>query len=256
MELIALSSGSTGNCFYIENHGSAVLVDAGISAKQIKDRLAQRNKSLEKIKAIFITHEHTDHIRGVDVLARELNIPIFATAKTLNSRFICSDDSLLNKISSNQKINFDFLSIESFSKAHAAAEPISYKIQAEKTISVITDLGHICPNARKAIHDSDLLCLESNHDLALLETGPYPFFLKKWIRSNEGHLSNNQAALAILEHASSKLKTIVLSHLSQTNNAPKIALAVTSKILKERLDLQGTGLFVSQHDEPTQIFQI
>jgi phosphoribosyl 1,2-cyclic phosphodiesterase len=256
MELIALASGSTGNCFYIENQSHAILIDAGISAKQIKERLVQRNKSLEKIKAIFITHEHTDHIRGADVLARELNIPIFATSKTLSSHFICSSESLLKKIAPERKINLHSFSVESFSKSHAAAEPVSYKIKAEKTISIITDLGHVCSNVRKAIREADCLCLESNHDLSLLETGPYPFFLKKWIRSDEGHLSNNQAALAILEHASSKLKIIVLSHLSQTNNTPEIALQTTRKVLKERSDLQNTNLFISNHAEPTEVFQV
>jgi phosphoribosyl 1,2-cyclic phosphodiesterase len=256
MELIALSSGSSGNCFYIEHKNLAILIDVGISAKQVEARLAQRNKSLEKIKAIFITHEHTDHIRGADVLARKLNIPIFATNKTFSSHFICSDESLLKKINKNKKLKFNSLSIEPFSKSHSAAEPVSYKIHAEKTLSIITDLGHVCPNTKRAIHDSDFLCLESNHDLNLLQTGPYPLFLKKWILSNEGHLSNNQAALAVLEHASSKLKTIVLSHLSKTNNTPEIALRTSRQILKERSDFQNINLFVSHHNEPTQVFQI
>src|SRR3989338_7263602 len=224
MEISALASGSSGNCFYIANEKSAVLIDVGISAKQILSRLVNVGGDVRKIKGIFITHEHSDHIRGSDILARKLNIPIFATKATAQKGFLCSNKDLVNCINKDSIIKIEKLKIEAFSKTHSAADPVSYSIYENKKVSIITDAGHACKNIQNNIADCDLLCIEANHDELMLQEGPYPYFLKKWISSDEGHLSNKQAALSVLEHASSKLKNIVLSHLSQANNTPELAL--------------------------------
>ena len=230
MEICALASGSSGNCFYIENSktNSAVIVDAGISAKKIVEKLCLVGKSPDKIKGIFITHEHSDHIKGADVFARKFNIPIFATKKTAENCFLCSDGDLINFIKNNETVDLGGMKVEAFSKSHRAADPVSYNVFNGKRISIITDVGYGCENVLANISNSDALFLESNYDNNMLDNGPYPYFLKKWIKSDIGHLSNFQSATSVLENASSKLKYLVLSHLSQNNNTPLIALSAFS----------------------------
>lgn len=255
MELAALSSGSSGNCFYVGNEKSAVLIDVGISAKQVINRLLQINGNPEKIKAIFITHEHTDHICGADVLARKLKIPIFATKATLKNRFICSEKNLLKEIEKNSTTKIDELKIQAFSKFHSAADPVSYTIHEKKKVSVITDAGIACENICSHISNCDSLFIESNHDELLLENGPYPYYLKKWIKSDGGHLSNKDAALCIIKHASPKLQKIILSHLSKTNNTPDLAFQTFKEIISTRKNF-SPEIIVSHREHPTQMFTI
>ncbi|MBI2124492.1 MBL fold metallo-hydrolase [Candidatus Pacearchaeota archaeon] len=254
IEISALASGSSGNCFYVSEGKSSVLIDAGISCRQIAERLSMINKSPEDIGAIFITHEHSDHVRGADVFARAFNVPLFATEKTIQSCFLCSDEEKINKIKNNEAVNIGKLKIEAFSKPHKASDPVFFRIEGSKKLSIITDLGYPCKNAQDAVSDSDFVCLESNHDIGMLENGPYPYYLKKWIKSDSGHLSNRQSSLFVLEKTKRKLKNIMLSHLSEINNTPRIALS-SFKILKERQDL-GIRLSVSTKDMPTRLMRI
>jgi phosphoribosyl 1,2-cyclic phosphodiesterase len=255
MELSALASGSSGNCFYVENNGDAVLIDAGISAKQIVERLDKLRKSAENVRGIFITHEHGDHVRGADVFSRQFKVPIFATKKTAKNCFLCSDEKMIHFIKNNETVSLGGMKIEAFSKPHSGEDPVSYNIFNGKKISVITDIGYASQNVIDNVADSDFLCLESNHDEMMLETGPYPYFLKKWIKGNEGHLSNLQAALCVLEHANNKLRHIVLSHLSQTNNKPELALETFNFLLKERKDI-SSKVSVSERFNATPLFRV
>ena len=256
MKVAALSSGSSGNCFYIENNDSAILVDVGISAKKVSERLRFLNLNEDKIKAIFITHEHTDHIIGADVFCRRYNVPIFATRGTIAHGHLCSKRNLINSIKNNDIINIDGLEVEAFKKSHKAVDPVSYSISDKNKVAcVITDAGYACNNVNEKISNSDFLFLESNHDLNMLENGNYPAFLKKWVSSDIGHLSNNQAALAVLEHGHKKLKNVVLSHISQMNNSPEVALRTFGNLLKERSDLNA-NLSVSLEARPTSLFNV
>jgi len=254
MELSVLASGSSGNCFYIENNENAILVDAGISAKQIISRLDAIGKNPLNIRGIFITHEHSDHIRGADVFARKFNVPIFSTKKTAQNCLLCQDNDKINTIGNNDTVKLCGMEINSFSKSHRAADPVSYNISNGKKISIITDIGHACQNVVDNVKDCDLLCLESNYDRDMLTNGFYPYFLKKWIESDIGHLSNRDSALCVLENASTKLKHLILSHLSKNNNTPELALD-SFKILKERRCF-SPKISVSDKDRPTQIFKI
>ena len=257
MQISVLGSGSSGNSFYVENqkNNSAILVDAGLSAKQINNRLENLKRTPELIKGIFITHEHTDHIRGVDVLARHFNIPIFATKSTIQNCFLCSNEELITPIKNSETIDIAGMKIEAFSKSHKAADPISFKIKKDKTLSIITDAGFACENIISAVSSSDMLCIESNHDEKMLTEGPYPYFLKRWITSDTGHLSNRQSALCVLEHAPSKLKQVILSHLSQINNTPQLALRTFKSLTKERHDLQLKITRSDRHIE-TPLFKL
>lgn len=211
-------------------------------------------KSPESIDAIFLTHEHSDHVRGADVFARTFNVPLFATNKTFQSCFLCSDAEKINKIKNNEAVKIGKLRIEAFSKPHKASDPVFFRIEGGKKASIITDLGYPCQNAQDAVSDSDFICMESNHDISMLEHGPYPYYLKKWISSDSGHLSNRQSSLCVLEYARKKLKNIMLSHLSEVNNTPEIALS-SFKILKERRDL-GIKVSVSTRHAPTRLMKI
>lgn len=238
MEFCALASGSSGNCFYVKEGDAAILIDAGISSKQICERLNAVKQPVEGIKGVFITHEHTDHIRGVDVFANKFNIPVYVNKKTRDSCFLCRDEELVNVIKNNESVKVNGLSINAFSKSHDAADPVSYLVEGKKSsLGVMTDIGFACKNVIENVKDCDSLILESNHDVKMLENGPYPYYLKKRISSELGHISNYDSALLVLQHGSKKLKQIMLAHLSQNNNTPEVALK-TFNLLKERKDLR------------------
>ena len=257
MKISALASGSSGNCFYVcnEKNNSAVLIDAGISCKQIVERLNSLGEDPGKIKGIFVSHEHTDHISGADVFARNFGVPVFATRGTINNCFLCSDESLICKIKDNEVIDLNGMEVEAFSKSHDAEEPVSFAIRNGKMVSIITDIGRACENVQDFVHDSDFLVIESNHDLEMLENGPYPYFLKSRIRGINGHLSNLHSGLCVLEHGKSKLKNIMLAHLSQINNTPELAFGTFNNLMRERQDLKP-NIIVSEREKPSQLFRI
>lgn len=256
MRVCALASGSSGNCFYVENENSAILVDAGISAKRIIERMSLLNLNAEKIKGIFVTHEHSDHTKGIGVFSRKFNVPVFATKGTIFNGGLCSDKDMINQIKKDEKINIGRLEVEAFSKSHKAAEPVSYSISDKnKFVSIITDAGYACENITSRISMSDFLFLESNHDRKMLENGPYPYFLKQWITSDSGHLSNTQAGLAVLENGNKRLRNVVLSHLSKTNNFPEVALKTFKSFVKERKNFEAK-ISLSLASAPTRLFSV
>jgi phosphoribosyl 1,2-cyclic phosphodiesterase len=255
MKFTALASGSSGNCYYIENKNSAILVDAGISCKQTLSALSSLNLSPKKLQAIFLTHEHSDHIKGADVLARTLNLPIFTTEKTLRNKFICLNPKLLYALPRDQ-LKIGSLKISAYKKSHQALDPVFFSIfDQNKKISIITDAGYACKNIINAVKTSHALFLESNHDLAMLQSGNYPAYLKKWILSDTGHLSNLQASLLVLEHASPKLQHIILSHLSENNNTPELALSTFKMLTSERKNF-SPNIEISSRFHPTSILEI
>ena len=182
-------------------------------------------------------------------------MPIYATEKLIKEEFLCSQKDLLNELSLNETISIGNMEIETISKSHKALEPVFFTISNGKKVSIITDAGFACNNIIKHVSDSDFLCLESNHDLKMLEEGPYPWHLKKWIKSDIGHLSNMQASLCVLENASSNLKNVVLSHLSEANNTPELAHKTFSDYIKERSDLRP-NILVSSRFVPTSVIKI
>lgn len=258
MKTFALASGSSGNSFYIENEKTreAILVDLGISCKRTNGILNLNSINPENIKGIFLTHEHSDHTKGVDVFARAFGIPIFLTKGTFQETFICSDENLINFIKNNETVKIAGLDIRTFAKPHDCKDPVSYSISHDrKTVSIITDIGHASKNVCEAVSESDFLFMESNYDIDMLKEGPYPYFLKKWILSDLGHSSNFQSSICLLEYASKKLKTIVLSHLSEVNNTSNIALRTAQSLIKERKDL-CPEIFISGRYNASEIFRV
>jgi phosphoribosyl 1,2-cyclic phosphodiesterase len=258
MEVCALSSGSSGNCYFAGNSKEGILIDAGISCKKMEERMSQIGKDPSKIKGIFITHEHSDHKKGADVFARKFNVPIFATKKLVQNHFLCSNENLVQTIKNDETIIMNNIEVRAFPKVHQAIEPIGFTLKSKngrEKVSIITDAGHACENIKIEVSETDVLFLESNHDEEMLENGPYPYFLKKWVRSDTGHLSNKQSAICMIENAKSKLRELILSHISENNNTNEIAMKTHTDFIKYRKDLK-TKISLSTKFEPGKIIKL
>jgi phosphoribosyl 1,2-cyclic phosphodiesterase len=234
LEICAIASGSNGNCYYIGNEKDAILIDAGISAKQIIARMLERGLNPFKVKALFITHEHSDHMRGARGVSKKMNLPVYLTAKTHNGSYKNLRPDYPKYFTPGDKIEIGDFIIHTFLKNHDASEPCSFRVQHEnKNIGVFTDIGEPCENVTAHLKRCDGLFLETNYDEKMLWEGHYPYFLKKRVASEVGHLSNHQAFELLQTHAGENLKCVFLSHISKENNTPEIALdsmfALTSR---------------------------
>jgi len=220
----AIASGSNGNCYYIGNQNEAILIDVGISCRELEQRLKRLELSVKKIKAIFISHEHTDHIRGARQFSRKYKIPIYLTPKTLYHSRLEFHDPLHVKINTLEYIPVGDLQVLAFPKWHDAADPQSFIVSGSGvTVGVMTDIGAACAYVQKYLSCCHAVFLESNYDEQMLLTGRYPAFLKERVLSNKGHLSNLQALELVREYAGTQLNHIFLSHISKDNNTPEIA---------------------------------
>ncbi|TAJ43551.1 MBL fold metallo-hydrolase [Methanofollis fontis] len=239
MKVTVLASGSKGNCVYVEGESGALLIDAGLSAREIRNRLAGAGGDENLVKGIVVTHEHIDHIRGVDVLSRRLGLPVAGTAGTLDAfcRTRKSDKPVeLIRASCGEAFSFGGLSVVPFQTAHDAADPVGYVIEEDGVrIGCCLDTGIITPRIEEALRRCDAVVLESNHCPQMLEEGPYPEFLKKRIRSKHGHLSN-AAAATCLRDIGGDLSAVMLAHLSEVNNTPEKALVSAEDALAHLID--------------------
>jgi len=235
LNFCSLSSGSSGNCYYVGNEFHGLLIDAGISATSIRKFLKDLNISMQSIMGILVTHNHSDHIRGLGVLARRNHIPVFTTPKVWDS--ILSPDLNISRdcvrnISLQEKFHLAGFDIEAFPVNHDAPETIGFSISSgSQKITIVTDLGHICSTAATYIREANVLVIESNYDEEMLMKGSYPFFLKTRIKSDHGHLGNQQTSEFLAEIINDKLSHIYLAHLSKNNNTPEKALQTLSNTL-------------------------
>jgi phosphoribosyl 1,2-cyclic phosphodiesterase len=238
LNFCSLSSGSSGNCYYIGNEFHGILIDAGISSTSIRKFLKDMNISMQTIMGVLITHNHVDHIRGLELLTRKNNLPAFTTTKVwesiLSPRSKISGDCI-REIPVMEKFHLAGFDIEAFPVSHDAPETIGFHISyGEKKITIVTDLGHICKTAAKYIKAANLLVIESNYDEDMLKNGGYPHFLKARIRSDNGHLGNHQTAEFLADNITDNLNYICLAHLSKNNNTPEISLKTLHKTFSER----------------------
>lgn len=236
-----LASGSKGNCVVVEGTGSTVLIDAGLSAKELLLRMGRAGIDPERIGALLVTHEHGDHTRGVDVLARKLDIPVHATAGTLadllNFRKTCKKPLRHHTCRSGEPFSVGDLTIEPFATSHDAAEPCGFIIrEGDIRLGYCTDTGEVTGHMHALLRRCDGIILESNHCPEMLANGPYPESLKRRIRSKRGHLSN-PAAAACLHGFGKDVPQVILAHLSETNNTVEKA-AVSAR--------GGLGLFYEE----------
>jgi phosphoribosyl 1,2-cyclic phosphodiesterase len=242
MRCTILASGSKGNSVFLEGDSGAILIDAGLSAKEAFQRAADSNLDVTKVNAVLVTHEHGDHVRGLDVIARKLNVPIYATEGTLrdflNHRRTSSKPLDSRVVRYQEKFSVAGFDIEPFAISHDAAEPCGFSIK-ERDISFCycTDTGIVTPGMHELFRHCDGMVLESNHCPDMLENGPYPEYLKRRIRSKKGHLSN-PAAASCLQSLGKDIPLVILAHLSETNNTPERAMGSARN---------GLGLFFDEN---------
>ncbi|MDA3817834.1 MAG: MBL fold metallo-hydrolase [Prolixibacteraceae bacterium] len=250
IEVCAIASGSNGNCYYIGDGEEAVLVDAGISCKQILLRMEQRGLDPASVKAVFLTHEHADHIRGARVLSKKLGIPVFYTYGTWNKAHKSSKAPFHRYIHIGEPLQWGRFTVHAFTKKHDANEPCSYRIEINgHNIGVMTDIGAVCDNVVEHFMLCNVVFLESNYDEEMLTNGGYPWYLKQRILSDVGHMSNAQALELITKYGNGILDTVFLSHLSGENNTPELAYE-TFKSLHETYNFVKTS-----RSEATEVFK-
>ncbi len=221
----SLNSGSNGNCYYIGNDNEAVLIDGGISCRETEKRMLRLNLSIKKVKAIFVSHEHGDHIHGVPALSKKHKIPVYITAQTHRESKLALGAELVFSFQAYEPTVIGGLRITAFPKLHDAVDPHSFMVSNELVnVGVLTDIGFACENVTNFFSRCHAVFLEANYDEEMLEKGMYPLHLKNRIRNGKGHLSNRQAADLFKMHKPTFLKYLFLSHLSRNNNTPTCAL--------------------------------
>lgn len=242
----SVASGSSGNSIYVGNNTTHILIDAGLSGKKIQQGLNDIDVSGDQLSAIFITHEHSDHIKGAGILSRRFNIPIYATAGTwagMQGQLGDVADENKKIISKDKDCVIDDLCVHAYEIPHDANEPVGYSISSDNyKVTVATDIGHITDTIIDNIKGSDALLLEANHDVNMLKVGAYPYYLKQRILGKFGHLSNESSGELLCKVMDGKLKYVLLGHLSQENNFPELAFETVAGILKANGIQLGTYL--------------
>lgn len=253
-----LASGSTGNAFYIESGQDKLLVDAGLSGKQMDRLFQEAGADPAQLTGILVTHEHSDHIKGLGIIARKYNLPIYANTKTWHAM-----EKQLGKLTTDQKFHFEpntiqtfgSIDVESFSVSHDAVDPMFFTFQAEqKKIALVTDLGYVSERIKKTVEDADAYVFEANHDISMLQMGHYPWSVKRRILGDSGHVSNEDCGLALSDIISNKTRRVYLAHLSKDNNMKELARMSVSQVLRERgiqMDLLDTD-----PNSPTPLFEV
>jgi len=233
VRVTTLASGSSGNCTLISDTDSHILVDAGISTRRISTALTSIGLTLCDISAVLVTHEHNDHIYGLRTMTKNYHIPLFSPPKVGNClRWnIPGADELLTDVIPGEPFSVGELEISAFRTPHDTPESVGYVLNGSRTAGVCTDLGHVPDSVFYALEGTDTVVLEANHDEDMLRNGDYPFFLKRRIFSDNGHLSNDTCANLAAALASSGTRRIILAHLSRENNSPQIARETVARVL-------------------------
>ncbi len=252
-----LASGSSGNSIYVETGDTRILIDAGISARETERRLARIGVVASDLDALIITHEHSDHIKGAGPLSRRYHLPVYLNRETLES-----GEQTLGKlletviIETGQSLAIKNLHVETFPKCHDAADPVGLLVSHNGAkMGVVTDLGRSTRLVENRLQQCRALILEFNHDMTMLDEGPYPLPLKQRIKSRDGHLSNAQAADLLDSVCHEYLKYLVLAHLSETNNDPDKAYQEAVDVLM-RNGLSRTDIFVGRPHEPCPLIEV
>lgn len=264
MRLCSIASGSSGNCIYIGHASTHLLIDAGISGKRIEQGLMEMGVEPQSISGILVTHEHSDHIQGIGILARKYQIPIYGTAETFcamkkgKTNIGKVDDTLFQQVFPKDRITIGDIKVTPFSVSHDAANPVAYAFEAEgHKIGMATDLGVYTEETLEYLKHSEILYLESNHDVNMLMVGSYPYYLKQRILGEHGHLSNDTAAELLCKLYHRNLQHVVLAHLSKENNYPELAYeTVKSELLLKVGQENMPHLLVAPRDVPSGMMEI
>lgn len=262
IKFCSLSSGSSGNCQYIETENMKVLIDGGFSGKTMESLLKSIEVQANTIDAILVTHEHIDHIKGVGVFSRRYDIPIFANENTwraMSGTIGKIKEQNIKIFKTEEHFELKDLTVCPINIFHDALEPVGYVFfYKNKKISVVTDTGMVNEDMKKQIKNSNLYLLESNHDIKMLKEGNYPWSLKQRILSTRGHLSNNDSATTLGEVLNGEQEVILLGHLSKDNNTPEIAYNTVSTFLENKgLKLnKDISLDLTYRDKVTNIYKL
>ena len=262
LKFCSLYSGSSGNSLFIESNESKILIDCGVSCKKLSEALISLNTSIEDIDAIFITHEHSDHIKGLKIISDKYNIPIYANKDTLleiKKTFKGAiNENIFNEFKNNNDFNFKDLNIHPFDIPHDAVNPCGFSIDnGKKKLSIATDCGHVNDVIMNNLENSSFILLESNYDPSILQVSKYPYRLKERIKGPLGHLSNSTAAQTISYLVGKDLKEVMLGHLSKENNFPELAYqTVTDTLIDNNIDTSKIKISVASRDYPGRIIKI
>lgn len=247
----SLNSGSNGNCYYIGNAAEAVLIDAGISRKETEKRMLRLGLCINNVKAIFISHEHADHIHGLETLSSKYNLPVYVSETTHKHGGLRINKNLAHYFSANERIQIGGLTVKAFSKLHDACDPYSFTVQQNDVcIGIFTDIGKACQQVIYHFRQCNAAFLEANYDAEMLAAGRYPIFLKRRISSGNGHLSNTAALELFCSHRSGRLTHLILSHLSANNNCPELVEKIFNQHASE------TKIIVASRYHETEVYCI
>ncbi len=252
LKFFSLGSGSSGNCYFLSTGQHSILIDAGLNMRTLRRTLQSYGYNIEQIEAVFVTHDHADHIKSVGNLANDLNIPIYSTQAVhiginrnycVTSKLTAAHTHYINK---EETLTLTDFRITPFEVMHDSSDCVGYQVEAEgQTFVLITDAGSVTPTLKERVSMANYLVLESNHDEDMLAMGPYPAYLKGRIRSGRGHLSNKQAAELLAENATEKLRHVWLCHLSEENNHPELARKTMSTTLRSYGIIDGVDFKVT-----------
>jgi len=247
----SLNSGSNGNCYYIGNQDEAVLIDGGISCRETEKRMKRLGLSIKKVKAVFVSHEHGDHIHGVASLSKKHQLPVYITSDTLRHGKLNIREDRIFTLTADTDFQVGNLTVRAFPKFHDASDPYSFMVSSTTVnVGIFTDIGRPCENVIRYFRLCHAAFLESNYDEDMLENGGYPLALKNRIRGGNGHLSNRQAVELFMEHRSVFMSHLFLSNLSRNNNKPKIVKDLFSKVAGQ------TKIIVASREKETELYHI
>ena len=264
MKLLSIASGSSGNCLYVGSDDTNILIDAGISGKKVTEGLTSFDINPENLHGLLITHEHSDHVKSVGVLARKYNVPIYGTAETINAMLRSSSigrikEELFHVIEPDESFMINDIKVNPFSISHDASNPVAYTFEkGDKKIGIATDLGMYDDYTVERLTGCNALILEANHDIHMLQVGAYPYILKRRILGERGHLSNDNSGKLLCSIYHEGLKHVVLGHLSKENNYPDLAFETVKYELQQfKPDiLESLNLSVAERDEPSSFISI
>ena len=265
MRMCPIASGSSGNSVYVGSNTTHILVDAGISKKRIEEGLKSVGLKGGDIDAILITHEHADHIQGLGVFVRKYPVPIYGTAATLKQIQLTNSlgyipPELFIEITPDKEFTLGDICVSSMHISHDAADPVAYSFaKGDKHMAIATDMGEYTDYTIEHLKGMDALLLEANHDIRMLQVGPYPYQLKQRILSERGHLSNEAAGRLLSDIACDRLQTIILGHLSKENNLPELAYETVRLEIEtgdQEYHADDFEMIVAKRSEPTRIVEV
>jgi len=262
MNMCSIASGSSGNCIYVGNDDTHILIDAGISKKRVVEGLTSIDVDPNKIDAILVTHEHSDHVKGLGVMSRAYEMPIYSTVETINAVLRIKSigrikEGTFNFVEPDREFQIGSITVKPFSTSHDASNPVCYTLtDGEKKVAVATDLGKYDDYIIDNLQGLNGLLIEANHDINMLQVGPYPYYLKQRILGDKGHLSNENSAKLLNNIIDDNMKYIFLGHLSKENNYPELAYETVNCSLRKKIEERKIKMYVAKRDVPSEFVTV